>query len=171
MNPFNKLSLIKFINLLIVQIAESKSFGRYMRSIRSIRAGDVILREAPLILGPKIISVPICLGCHQYVRPQDIPINGLPISPAPSSSMRNRNRKPKVKTQRNYYKCSTCKWPVCSAECEKLPTHLAECQLMAEKKFECSINYNAQDENRKESAYCAILPLRCLLQKKSTADG
>lgn len=138
-----------------------------------IKAGDIVLREAPLILGPKIISAPICLGCHRYVKPQDIPVSGLPTSPAPSTSAANRkrNQKPKVKTQRNYYKCSTCKWPVCGPECEKLPAHLAECQLMAEKKFECSIKYNAQDENRKESAYCAILPLRCLLKKKTTDDG
>lgn len=141
-----------------------------MRSIRLIKAGDIVLRESPLILGPKIISAPICLGCNRYVKPQDIPIVGSP--PPPGNRNRNRNRKPqKVKTQRNYYKCSTCKWPVCSPECEKLPAHLDECQLMAEKKFQCSIDYNAQDEQRKESAYCAILPLRCLMQKKSSDDG
>lgn len=140
-----------------------------MRAIRSIEPGQIILRENPLIYGPKVISAPICLGCNRYVKPQDIPVVEPSSTPMPGN--RNRNRKPKVKTQRNYYKCSTCKWPMCSAECEQLPAHLAECQLMAEKKFQCSIDYNAQDEQRKESAYCAILPLRCLLQKKATDDG
>lgn len=141
-----------------------------MRATRTIKAGDVILREKPLIFGPKIISAPICLGCNRFVKPQDIRVNQ-PAPPPSSSSNRNRNQKPKVKIERNYYKCSTCKWPLCSRECEKSPAHLDECQLMAAKKFQCSIDYNAQDENRKESAYCAILPLRCLLQKKSTKDG
>lgn len=138
-----------------------------MRATRIIKAGDVILREMPLIFGPKIVSAPVCLGCNRYVKPQDIRINQTTLAP----NNRNRNQKPKVKTERNYYKCSTCKWPLCSHECEKSPAHLDECQLMAEKKFQCSIDYNAQDENRKESAYCAILPLRCLLQKKNTKDG
>lgn len=138
-----------------------------MRSIRLIKAGEVILREEPLVFGPKIISAPICLSCNKYVKPQDIRIN----QTSPSPGNRGRNKKPKVKTERNYYKCSTCKWPMCNEECEKSPAHLDECQLMAEKKFQCCIDYNAQDENRKESAYCAILPLRCLLQKKNNDDG
>lgn len=154
----------------LFQIAEHESMGRYMRACRLIKAGEVILREKPLIYGPKIISAPICLGCNRYVKPQDIPVD----EPSPSTSspgIRNRIRKLKVKTQRNYYKCSKCKWPVCNAECEKSPAHLAECQLMTEKNFQCNIDYNEQDEKRKESAYCAILPLRCLLQKKNSDDG
>lgn len=139
-----------------------------MRAKRHVKSGEIILRESPLIFGPKIISAPICLGCNRYVKPQDIPIIE---SPSPTPAHRNRKSKPKVKTQRNYYKCSTCKWPVCNAECEKAPAHLAECQLMAEKNFQCSIDYNAKDEKRKESAYCAILPLRCLLRKKDSSDG
>lgn len=145
-----------------------------MRAFRLIKAGEIILREKPLIFGPKIISAPICLGCNRYVKPRDIPVNEpSPISPSTMASpgIRNRIRKPKVKIQRNYYKCSNCKWPVCNAECEKAPAHLAECQLMTEKNFQCNIDYNAQDEKRKESAYCAILPLRCLLQKKDSDDG
>lgn len=154
----------------LFQIAEHESMGRYMRACRMIKAGEIILREKPLIYGPKIISAPICLGCNRFVKPQDIPVD----EPSPSTSspgIRNRIRKLKVKTQRNYYKCSKCKWPVCNAECEKSSAHLAECQLMAEKNFQCNIDYNEQDENRKESAYCAILPLRCLLQKKTSDDG
>lgn len=140
-----------------------------MRSIRDIKAGEVILRESPLVFGPKIISAPICLGCHKYVKSHDIPVNATPTPPSANHN-RNRNRKAKVKTVQNYYKCSQCKWPMCSRECEKSPAHLDECQLMAEKKFQCSIDYNAQDEHRKESAYCAILPLRCLLQQKTQPE-
>lgn len=152
----------------ILQIKECASIGRYVKSTRDIKTGEIILREKPLIFGPKIISVPVCLGCHQNLKPIDIQVNAAP-SPLPGN--RKRNQKPKVKTLRNYYKCSTCKWPLCSRECEKSPAHLDECQLMAERNFQCSIDYNAQDEQRKESAYCAILPLRCLMQKKINANG
>lgn len=60
---------------------------------------------------------------------------------------------------------------MCNSQCAKSTVHLAECQLMAEKKFQCSIDYNATDEHRKESAYCAILPLRCLLLKQTNLTG
>lgn len=169
-NDISKLSLMHlnsflFFSYFIFQIGECASIGRYLRANRNIEAGETILREKPLVYGPKIISAPICLGCNRYVKPQDIP-----ISVAPSST-RNRNQKPKVKFVRNFYKCSTCKWPVCNSQCEKSSAHLAECQLMAEKKFQCSIDYNADEENRKESAYCAILPLRCLLMKRTNVTG
>lgn len=158
-------------NILLFQIAENESMGRYMRAIRLIKAGEIVLREKPLIYGPKIISAPICLGCNRYVKPQDIPEIEPSSTPSTSSGIRNRIRKLKAKTQRNYYKCSSCRWPVCNAECEKSSAHLAECQLMTGKNFQCNIDYNAQDEKRKESAYCAILPLRCLLQKLNSDDG
>lgn len=135
-----------------------------MQASRNIKAGEIIFREMPLVFGPKIISAPICLGCNRYVKPQDIPLKT-------SHDGNNHNRKSKVKYQRNYYKCSKCKWPVCNNECEKSSIHLDECQLMTEKKFQCNIDYNADEENRKESAYCAILPLRCLLLKKTNPTG
>lgn len=160
-------SLSMFLS--VPQIAECNAIGRYFRAIRNIDAGEVIFREKPLVYGPKIISAPICLGCNKFLKPQDIPV---PIETTTSTKMaRNRNQKPKVKTIRNYYKCSTCQWPVCNSECEKATAHLAECHLMAEKKFRCSIDYNADEENRKESAYCAILPLRCLLMKRTNSNG
>lgn len=174
-SSFNPFECIYFLYCLSVspfipQIAECNAIGRYFRAIRNIEAGEVIFREKPLVYGPKIISAPICLGCNKFLKPQDIPV---PIETTTSTKMaRNRNQKPKVKTIRNYYKCSTCQWPVCNRECEKASAHLAECQLMAEKKFRCSIDYNATDEEyRKESAYCAILPLRCLLMKRTNANG
>ncbi|KAK7084473.1 hypothetical protein SK128_012411 [Halocaridina rubra] len=42
-------------------------YGRHMVATRDIRAGEIILKEAPLIVGPKQRSVPICLGCHKPV--------------------------------------------------------------------------------------------------------
>lgn len=129
-----------------------------MQAIRDIKCGEVILRERPLVVGPKIISTPICLGCNRSLSPQDI------VVPA-------KDRKSKPQTVRNYLKCSKCKWPLCSVSCEKSSAHTAECALMTEKKFQCSIDYNVDDENKKESAYCAILPLRCLLLSTTDPNG
>lgn len=144
-------------------MAECATIGRFLRATRDISANEVILREFPLVAGPKIISPVICLGCNRFLQPQDISV---PIAP-PSKSQ----RKPKLRIERNFHKCSVCKWPMCSISCEKSKAHLAECQLMGEKKFQCSINYNATDEHKKESAYCAILPLRCLLLQKTNPNG
>lgn len=132
--------------------------GRFAQAIRDIKCGEIILRERPLLVGPKIISTPICLGCNRSLSPQDIIVPG-------------KDRKSKAQRVRNYFKCSKCRWPLCGEACEKLPAHTAECALMAEKKFQCSIEYNADDENKKESAYCAILPLRCLLLSKIDPKG
>ena len=38
-----------------------------MVASRDIKAGEVILKEAPLIAGPKQRSAPVCLGCHRPV--------------------------------------------------------------------------------------------------------
>lgn len=90
-------------------------------------------------------SQPLCLGCHRLLA-------------APTGTQ----------TQRNYYKCSKCQWPLCGAACEQSPNHVDECQLMAEKKFGAKIDYKGQQQQEaapKESAYCVILPLRCILMK------
>lgn len=42
---------------------------------------------------------------------------------------------------------------------------MAECDLMVAKKFQASINYDAEEEFKKEAAYCVIAPMRCLLMK------
>lgn len=42
-------------------------YGRYMVASRDIRAGEVILKEPHLVIGPKQRSAPVCLGCHKSV--------------------------------------------------------------------------------------------------------
>ncbi|XP_070506795.1 SET domain-containing protein SmydA-8-like [Chironomus tepperi] len=39
--------------------------GRYMVAKRDIKPGEIILREKPIVIGPKTISNVLCLGCHQ----------------------------------------------------------------------------------------------------------
>ncbi|EDW69913.1 SET domain-containing protein SmydA-8 [Drosophila virilis] len=122
------------------ELSSNETLGRHLRATRDIKMGEQIMREAPLVVGPKVASVPLCLGCHKNLLP--------PAKPA-----------------QNYYKCSACTWPLCSAECEQSPYHLAECRLMAGSNFECKINYKAAEQEHKESAYCVIMLLRCVQLK------
>lgn len=39
--------------------------GRHMVASRDIRKGELIFQESPLVLGPKSVTPPICLGCHK----------------------------------------------------------------------------------------------------------
>ncbi|KAH8405988.1 hypothetical protein KR215_001817, partial [Drosophila sulfurigaster] len=116
--------------------------GRHLRATRDIRMGEQIMREAPLVLGPKVASPPICLGCH-------------------------RNLLPPAKRSDNFYKCSSCSWPLCGKECEQSPYHRDECRLMAASNFQSKINYNPVEPELKESAYCVIMLLRCMQLKQS----
>ncbi|XP_013119232.1 SET domain-containing protein SmydA-8 [Stomoxys calcitrans] len=122
------------------EIARNDVLGRHLRASRDIKCGEIILRESPLIYGPKVASAPLCLGCH---RTLSTPVGGS-----------------------NFYKCRKCSWPLCGPDCEHSQHHLHECQLMASRNFRAKIDYSGQ-VGKKESAYCVILPLRCLLMKAS----
>lgn len=45
----------------------SPELGRYMVASRDLKAGDVILREDPIVVGPKQVTEPVCLGCYKRV--------------------------------------------------------------------------------------------------------
>lgn len=133
--------------------------GRHLKATRDIKQGEIILSELPLVFGPKIISAAMCLGCNRLLETNDL------IQP-------KADKKSKMRIPRNYYKCSKCKWPLCGPKCENSELHVDECNLMADKRFQCNIDYDEEgDECKKESAYCAIVPLRCLLLKKSNLKG
>ncbi|XP_001352921.3 SET domain-containing protein SmydA-8 [Drosophila pseudoobscura] len=128
------------------EVATNETLGRHLRATRDVKIGEEILREAPLLLGPKVASAPICLGCH-------------------------RNLLAPQKQRGNYYKCSSCSWPLCGRECEESPHHRAECQLMSGSNFQSKINYTPGEDERKESAYCVIMLLRCMQLKASDPEG
>lgn len=103
--------------------------------------GEIILREPPLIYGPKVASSPLCLGCHRQLA--------TPVS--------------------NYYKCKGCGWPLCGPDCESSVHHKDECALMSARKFSAKIDYKPDLAGKKESAYCVILPLRCMLLREKNS--
>ncbi|XP_059471578.1 SET domain-containing protein SmydA-8-like [Neocloeon triangulifer] len=84
-----------------VRIARSPELGRFLVAFRDISEGEVILKDAPLVVGPQAESAPVCLGCHRPV--------GL--------------HEPHV--------CSNCGCALlCGPQCEALPAHEKECQAL-----------------------------------------
>lgn len=111
-----------------------------MVASRHIAAGEIILTEKPLVYGPKINQEPLCLGCNRKLR-----------LAAGASDL---------------YKCSGCKWPVCGADCERLPAHAAECAVLGRTGLPSQV-FGTQATSR----YCCITPLRCMLMRDANPKG
>ncbi|ODM97856.1 Protein msta, isoform A [Orchesella cincta] len=92
------------------KVCESTSLGRYLTAVRDIKAGEVILRERPILLTPPKVTPAICLGCY-----------------------REFNTDPEEQVQREYVEprpCPKCGWPMCqNDECINSPEHAAECAI------------------------------------------
>lgn len=108
-----------------------------MVASRDIKAGEILFRESAVVHGPKMVSQPICLGCHKNLN------------------------------KFNLYRCSSCSWPMCSKACELLQPHIEECQLMASKSYRCPLKSNplSKQESLRDVIYSLIFPLRFLLLK------
>ncbi|CAG4991328.1 unnamed protein product [Colias eurytheme] len=126
------------------EIHHSEALGRYLVASRDIKQGEIILKEKPAVSGPRIACTPHCLSCNKKLNPiQD------------GDSL-------------DYYKCSSCNWPLCGFECESTEVHRQECKLMTANNYKCNIKYVAP--GRAEAAYCVIAPLRTLLLKESNPE-
>lgn len=55
-------------NCKIYKIAKNDKVGRHLIATRTITEGTIIFDEAPIVVGPKIYSLPICLGCYKRVN-------------------------------------------------------------------------------------------------------
>lgn len=126
--------------ILYFQVKRNDKLGRYMVAARDLKAGEVLFREFAVVHGPKMVSSPICLGCHGSL----------------SGKASNEN----------FYRCSRCSWPMCSKACEYLDPHIEECKLMASKNYRCPIKTNCETM-QSDAIYCLIFPLRFLLLKRS----
>lgn len=105
-----------FLNI-IAQILSNDKFGRYLRAIRDIKPGELVLRESPLVRGPAQMTCPVCIICLQGFTENDF------------DSKRT---------------CPECGWPICDECVGKQSTdHTAECQLTAARgKFELHNYFN-----------------------------
>uniref|UniRef100_A0A1B0GHX9 Putative histone tail methylase n=1 Tax=Lutzomyia longipalpis TaxID=7200 RepID=A0A1B0GHX9_LUTLO len=85
----------------VYRICHDGTIGRFLVATRNIKFGDVVLKEAPLVVGPSQLTAPVCLGCLQEVN------------------------------ERTMIKCAKCGWPMCSKDCQEAPNHAEECKLSA----------------------------------------
>ena len=47
----------------LVKISFCKKMGRHLVATSNINPGNLILKESPFILGPKVAPLPVCVGC------------------------------------------------------------------------------------------------------------
>ncbi|XP_030026011.1 SET domain-containing protein SmydA-8 [Manduca sexta] len=121
------------------KIQHTDTLGRHMVATRDIKQGEMILKEKPAVIGPRITSPVHCLACGKKLEPLD--------------------------STYDFYKCTTCQWPMCGPECEKADVHKPECKAMSDSKYQSNIKYEFPD--KVEAAYCVISPLRVLLMKQT----
>jgi hypothetical protein len=122
----------------IFKVKRNEKLGRFMIASRDLKAGEILFREIAVVHGPKMLSNPICLGCHKALV---------------------------IKSQKtDFYRCSRCSWPLCSKQCERLEPHIDECNLMASKNYKCPIKVNCLTQ-QSNAIYCLIFPLRFLILK------
>ena len=43
--------------------------GRYLVATKNIDEGELILNESPMVVGPRQLTKPVCLGCHKEITP------------------------------------------------------------------------------------------------------
>jgi len=53
--------------MLAYKIGSSPEIGNHLLANRDIKAGEIILREAPLVHGPSQMTIPVCLDCYTPV--------------------------------------------------------------------------------------------------------
>ncbi|XP_029710886.1 SET domain-containing protein SmydA-8 isoform X2 [Aedes albopictus] len=132
-------------------ISNNAVLGRHLTATRPINRGEVIYTDTPLLLGPKIASTAVCLGCHRSLAPQIL--------------QRTTDDAPPT----DFHHCRHCSWPLCGPACETASQHKDECPLLARSSnaVRSRIHFSPSEPTRKESSYCVVVPLRALLLKRS----
>ncbi|KPI99743.1 Protein msta, isoform A [Papilio xuthus] len=125
---------------LCYEVKHSDVMGRYVVARRDIAAGEVIMEEPALAVGPCSGCGLICLGCYRELDDNAI------------------------------VKCKGCSWPLCSESCPgqgKYTGHsAAECTTLSS--VDVKPDYNNLEDLK--DCYHAITPLRCLLLKKEDPE-
>ncbi|CAL8087894.1 unnamed protein product [Orchesella dallaii] len=98
---------LKYFESDLFQCDYSPICGRFLKAKVDIKKGTLILKEKPLVAGPKVLSTALCVGCHADTLK----------TPAKS-------------------KCTKCGWPMCTSRCEDSPFHKLDCRLFREKKID-----------------------------------
>lgn len=120
------------------EILTSEKQGRYLVATRDMKAGDMVMKESVLILGPKAATSTICLGCHRAIGDSAVPCPGC--------------RWPLCST-----KCQSS--PFHTPECHILKRSIMCLDPMA---------LVSAAHSSVTAAYSFLTPLRCLLLKKTS---
>lgn len=124
-------------------IKHSDIMGRYLVASRNLKAGDLIIEESPLAIGPCADYGPVCLGCYQ-----------------------------KVEFNSTQYRCPGCSWPLCNANCPGMRKDYGhtewECDYHRDKGTAKLVEQCSALELK--LIYEAILPLRCILLKTKNPE-
>ena len=83
------------------RVERSETLGRFLVATKDVEEGELILNESPMVVGPRQLTKPVCLGCHKELTPSS------PGTP-----------------------CLRCQWPMCSPACQASPQHDAECRYI-----------------------------------------
>ncbi|XP_032597198.1 SET domain-containing protein SmydA-8 [Drosophila grimshawi] len=128
------------------RVAHSDVFGRYLVANRRLEAGELLISEEPLAIGPCVSCEPVCLGCYQPVQ-----------------------------LDSQQYRCPDCNWPLCGPTCRGIRQrtgHSAEeCALYAERRALLAdvLTANATLEQRRD-LYELVLIVRIVLLKQHSAE-
>ncbi|KAG0724321.1 SET domain-containing protein SmydA-8, isoform A [Chionoecetes opilio] len=49
------------------RVSSSPDLGRFMVATKDIAGGELLMEDAPLMMGPKMMTEPVCLGCYRPV--------------------------------------------------------------------------------------------------------
>jgi hypothetical protein len=50
------------------QIERNNTLGRFLVATSDLPAGQLIFNEAPILVGPRQLTKPVCLGCHKELK-------------------------------------------------------------------------------------------------------
>ncbi|XP_017484626.1 PREDICTED: protein msta-like isoform X1 [Rhagoletis zephyria] len=127
------------------RIEKSTILGRYVVANRDLKAGELLITEEPLVIGPCVSADAVCLGCYMPVE--------LEIS---------------------QYRCAACKWPMCGPQCRGLhqPTgHTAqECELLSTHNLGAALSAASGQVDLVKNFYELVLIARICLLKQQSPD-
>ncbi|XP_076048725.1 SET domain-containing protein SmydA-8-like [Oratosquilla oratoria] len=125
----------------------SQDQGTYIVATRRLRAGQLIINDTPLVVGPLSVSTVVCISCH-----------------GPAHSTRSNGGLEMIS------RCSKCRWPVCSPGCLKRAERLhskRECIVLSKDPKGCGVPVKEGSTPR----YDIIMVVRALLLREDDPDA
>ncbi|XP_066992453.2 SET domain-containing protein SmydA-8 isoform X2 [Anabrus simplex] len=124
------------------KVARNDIVGRHFIATRDLHPGDVVLREAPLVTGPPLVTdCLVCVACYRVLQND-------------TTSFRY---------------CPRCGWSVCSQKCADSDVHFPECQLTVSNCDGGKIDID--NLLQLHPVYHSLIILRCLLLKNSNPEA